>query len=138
MWKVYLRSTSLIARKEINLSKNFPLRKYDKVGNSILFRGLATQEEILSTNLKQPLKKANSNANTSGQQSSPKDKNSNFKKLLGIFVSGAVSYFAISYYLETKKSKSQGINYESANLPGKIVPSKSVCYFIFLNSKNKT
>jgi hypothetical protein len=128
MWKVYLRSANLITRNDRIFFNNLILKKFDILGNSVLSRGIAKQEEILSTSLKQPLRSTNQQ-NT--KQTAPKEKNSNFKKLAGIFASGAVTYFAISFYLERNKSKSKGINYESKNLPGKITPSKSVCIYKF-------
>jgi hypothetical protein len=133
MWKVYLRSANLISRKDRIIFSNLNLKNYDNFGGKSLSRSLATQEEILSTNLKQPLKKDNPNQKDqqNSKQSSPKEKNSNFKKFFGIFTSGALSYFAISFYLERNKSSSQGINYESNSLPGKIAPSKSVKFYYF-------
>ena len=48
--------------------------------------------------------------------------------LLGVFLSGAIAYFGISYGLEYRKKHAPApeINYSSKHLPGSIKPSKSV------------
>lgn len=55
-------------------------------------------------------------------------KNNKWTNLIGIFTSGALSYVAISYYMENKKTKPRNfdINYQSNHLPGLVKPSKSI------------
>lgn len=128
MWKIFLSSASLFTRQELN---GLSLLKQPIVSVSntfILSRSLTTKEEILKTSLKQPIvKKETPNTNTSGSDpKSPKEKYAGLKKLLGVFVAGAVSYFAVSFVLDATKVKFDGINYSSKNLPGKIKPSKKI------------
>ena len=73
--------------------------------------------------------------NNQKNNSNQSTKNNKWTNLLGIFTGGVLSYVAISYYLENKKSKPKSfeINYESKNLPGLIKPSKTVNnLFIYL------
>lgn len=66
--------------------------------------------------------------NNKKNQERPKNRKPDFFKLLGLFASGALAYFAISFYLDTKSSnKTSGdINYSSKNLPGRVKPSIEV------------
>lgn len=58
----------------------------------------------------------------------PKKEDTRMLNLLGIFVSGVLTYYGISKYLEyrSKKPKNYAIDYTSQNLPGLIKPSKKV------------
>jgi hypothetical protein len=62
------------------------------------------------------------------QQQQKQAKSGNFKQILGVFVSGVVAYFGISYYLDSKRIDDGSINYSSNNLPGKVKVVKSVCF----------
>ena len=53
---------------------------------------------------------------------------SRFRNLLMIFISGGLTYFALSFYLNNRVNKSDSsntINYQSQNLPGKVKPTIS-------------
>lgn len=69
-------------------------------------------------------------SSTKKSKSTDNDANKNRKpdlfKLLAVFASGALAYFAISLYLDNKSSGDSTINYSSNNLPGRIHPSKLV------------
>ena len=62
------------------------------------------------------------------KQKVEKEPNARYNNLFGVFVSGVVAYFGISYYLEYRKNQPQNleIDYSSQYLPGIIKPSKTV------------
>lgn len=66
--------------------------------------------------------------NNKKNQEGPQNRKPDFFKLLGLFASGALAYFAISFYLDTKSGDkpSGAINYSSKNLPGRVKPSIEV------------
>lgn len=91
-----------------------------------LIRSQSSQAAQNSTSdLKTPLNSSKKTTNNSKSNQTPP--NSRFK-LLAIFASGIVAYFGISFYLDHKSTAktSNTINYSSKNLPGRIIPSKSV------------
>jgi hypothetical protein len=102
-----------------------------QINNQIRF-----QSESSLPNMKTSLNEAKEAEQAKSQQSKNKQSNPNsyILRLLGFFASGAVAYFAISFYLDHRSvNKTSGaINYSSPNIPGRIKPSKSVRGIFFL------
>jgi hypothetical protein len=73
----------------------------------------------------------NAQSNRSSSKSEPKIRKFLSAKLFVIFSSGALTYLAFTYYLETynKSDYSNTIDYSSKNLPGRIEPHKKVSKF---------
>jgi hypothetical protein len=115
----------------------FNLNNSNTNRRSILFESNKTQnltcKQIVRKESKIPdMKTEFKSESNAPKQQAPKSGSSpsSLKKLLMIFLSGGVTYFALSYYIENRMSKSAGatdeINYESQNLPGKIKPNISI------------
>ena len=119
----YSRDLTKCMTRSLNTYNHLNKMHPSALNRADFFRFQST-DPVKQVSLKEPFQKS-----TPPPPPPPISKKSIFIKFLSVFASGAIAFYAISYYLdylESKKPKPPSIDYSSPNLPGRIVPSKSV------------
>lgn len=123
---------SNLAQQNFSTKTNIPTGLY-RPNSSLIFRGISSSQSFYATEgSKIPVgsdKPELPKFEKEKYGEKPKQDTRLFN-IIGVFLSGAIAYFGISYGLEYKKryAPAPEINYSSKHLPGSIKPSKSVTY----------